>query len=317
MASKSEKKYQKELSNLINQQYQAGQQFLTGQEARLQQYQPQVEEQITTTFESQVPQVQQLAETQRGQVAQQKEQTKFERESALASARRQYQEGTQRTQQLFGGVAGSSAGQAQSELLAREQQRQMGATTRQSQQQLGGLEQTLRDIETTTANQLQKLQIDKQNALLQARDSFRQQLDTINSQRFQLASDKASKQITALQDFNARRRQIEDYTRQQQANLQAYKDQQNFGLGIYEQQLRLAQKYPTGTPAINLPNLASYGYNDAGRLGAINQLLTVSDNDLRKGGYSRETMNVGNTQTQVIRSADGSIYDAYTGARLK
>jgi hypothetical protein len=317
MASKSEKKYQKELSNLINQQYNAGQQFLTGQEARLQQYQPQVEEQITTTFESQVPQVQQLAQTQRTQVAGQQEQTKQQRESALSEARRQYQEGTQRTQQLFGGVAGSSAGQAQSELLAREQQRQMGATTRQAQQQLGGLEQTLRDIETTTANQLQKLQIDKQNALLQARDTFRQQLDTINSERFKLASDKASKQITALQDFNARRRQIEDYTRQQEANLQAYKDQQNFGLGIYEQQLRLAQKYPTGTPAVNVPNLASYGYNDAGRLGAINQLLTVSDNDLRKAGYSRETMNVGNTQTQVIRSADGSIYDAYTGARLK
>lgn len=317
MASKREKKYQKELTNLINQQYQVGQEFLTGQEGRLQQYQPQVEEQITTTFESQVPQVQQLAQRQRTQVAGQQEETKQQRESALAEARRQYQEGTQRTQQLFGGVGGSSAGVAQSELLAREQQRQMGATTRQSQQQLGGLDQTLRDIDTTTSNQLQKLQIDKQNALLQARDTFRQQLDTINSQRFQLASDKASKQITALQDFNSRRRQIEDYSRQQEANLQSYKDQQNFGLGIYEQQLRLAQRYPTGTPAVNLPNLSSYGYNDAGRLGAINQLLTVSDNDLRKSGYSRETMNEGNTQQQVIRSADGSIYDAYTGARLK
>jgi hypothetical protein len=316
MASKREKQYQKDLQKLINQQYQSGQEFLGGQEARLQQFQPQVEQQITTAYESQVPQVQQLAERQTGQVRGQQEETRSQRESALASARRQYQEGTQRTQQLFGGVGGSSAGLAQSELLAREQTRQMGATQRQAQQTIGGLEQNIRDIETTTANQLQKLQTDKSNALLQARDTFRQQLDTINSQRFQLASDKASKQITALQDFNLRRRQIEDYARQQQANLQSFKDQQNFGLGIYEQQLKLAQRYPTGTPAINVPNLESYGYNDAGRLGAIEQLLLLSDNDLRKAGYARDTMNVGNTPTQVLRSPVG-IYDTYSGVKLR
>jgi hypothetical protein len=318
MASKKEKQYQKDLQKLINQQYNAGQQFLTGQEARLQQFQPQVEEQITTTYESQIPQVQQLAESQRGQVRGQQEETKSQRESALAQARRQYQEGTQRTQSLFGGVGGSSAGLAQSELLAREQTRQMGATQRQAQQTLGGLEQTLRDIETTTANQLQKLQIDKQNALLQARDQFRQQLDAINSQRFQLAQDKANKQITALQDFNARRRQIEDFARQQEANLQAYKDQQTFGLGIYEQQLRLAQKYPTTTGSnINYPNLIGYGDDNAGRLGAINQLLALSDTDLRKGGYARETVTIGNTQRQVLRDATGALFDTYTAERLR
>jgi hypothetical protein len=316
MASKKEKQYQKDLQKLINQQYQAGQQFLGGQEARLQQFQPQVEEQITTTYESQVPQVQQLAETQTGQVRSQQEQTRAERESALASARRQYQEGTQRTQQLFGGVGGSSAGLAQSELLAREQARQMGATQRQAQQTIGGLEQNIRDIETTTANQLQKLQTDKSNALLQARDQFRQQLDTINSQRFQLAQDKANKQIQALQEFNARRRQIEDFTRQQQANLQAYKDQQTFGLGIYEQQLRLAQRYQPST-SINYPNLIGYGYDNTGRQGAINQLMSLSDTDLRKGGYSRETITVGNTPRQVIRDATGALFDTYTGERIR
>jgi hypothetical protein len=317
MASKKEKQYQKDLQKLINQQYQSGQQFLGGQEARLQQFQPQVEEQITTTYESQIPQVQQLAETQTGQVRSQQEQTRAERESALASARRQYQEGTQRTQQLFGGVGGSSAGLAQSELLAREQARQMGATQRQAQQTIGGLEQNIRDIETTTANQLQKLQTDKSNALLQARDQFRQQLDTINSQRFQLAQDKANKQIQALQEFNARRRQIEDFTRQQQANLQAYKDQQTFGLGIYEQQLRLAQRYQPTTPSIQYPNLIGYGDDNSARGIAINQLMTLSDTDLRKGGYARETVTIGNTPRQVIRDASGALFDTYTYERLR
>jgi len=193
----------------------------------------------------------------------------------------------------------------------------MGATQRQAQQTIGGLEQNIRDIETTTANQLQKLQTDKSNALLQARDTFRQQLDTINSQRFQLASDKASKQITALQDFNLRRRQIEDYARQQQANLQSFKDQQNFGLGIYEQQLKLAQRYPTTTGSnINYPDLQSITDKNE-RLSAISKLQSLSDTELRKGGYYRATENIGNQQISVIGTPTGAQFNTYNADRVR
>ena len=248
MASKKEKQYQKDLKNLINQQYSAGTQYLTGQEQRLQSFQPQVEEQIKTTYDVQAPQIQEQLRQQTAGIRGQQEETRAQRESALASARRQYQEGTQRTQALFGGVAGSSAGMAQSELLAREQQRQFGQTQRQAQQNISGLEQNLMTAQATTEQQLRRVEQDKQNALLQSRDAFRQQLDTINSQRFQLAQDKANKQIQALQEFNARRRQLEDFYKQQEASINAYRTQSQIGLQNYAQQLAMAQRYQPTQP---------------------------------------------------------------------
>jgi len=253
--SKSEKQYQKDVKKAIESSYQSGLQYLGGQEQRLQAFQPQIEEQIRTTYETQLPQIQEQLRQQTVGIRGQQEETRAQRESALASARRQYQEGTQRTQALFGGVAGSSAGQAQSELLAREQSRQMGATQRQAQQTIGGLEQNLMNVQAQTQQALRQVEQDKQSALIKARDAFRQQLDTINSQRFQLAQDKSNKQLQALQDFNARRRQLEDYYKQQQDSIANYRTQQQIGLETYGQQLQLAQRYnPTATGGIS--NLA-------------------------------------------------------------
>jgi hypothetical protein len=254
--SKAEQDYQKNVSKSIKSAYESGLQYLGGQEQRLQAFQPQVEQQIAQTFESQVPQIQEQLRQQTAGIRGQQEETRAQRESALASARRQYQEGTQRTQQLFGGVAGSSAGQAQSELLAREQARQMGATTRQAQTGIAGLEENLRNVQATTSQALRQVEQEKQSALIKARDQFRQQLDTINSQRFQLAQDKANKQLTALQDFNARRRQLEDYYTQQQDAIANYRTQQQIGLETYGQQLQLAQKYTPSAVTGGISNLA-------------------------------------------------------------
>lgn len=255
--SKAEKEYQKQVNKAIEKSFAEGSEYLAGQEARLQQFQPQVEQQITSAYEAQIPEIQRLTEQQRTQIAGQQEETKAQRESALASARRQFEEGTQRAQALFGGVAGSSAGQAQSELLAREQARQFGATQRQSQQNILGLQENLRNVEATSAQQIRQLQIDKQQALLKARDDFRNQLDAISGQRFQLAQDKANKQLQALQDFNARRRQLEDYYTQQEDAVASLRTQAEFGLENYAQQLAIAQRFqPTAVQQPSLSNLA-------------------------------------------------------------
>jgi hypothetical protein len=209
-----------------------------------------MEQAVTQTYEAQIPEVQRQLEQQRVATGQQQEMVKGARESALAGARRQYQEGTQRTQQLFGGVAGSSAGQAQSELLAREQQRQFGQTQTATTQNLGQLASNLANVEQQASNQIIQINADKSKALAQARDQFRQQLDTINSQRFQLSQDKTNKQLQALQDFNSRRRTLEDFYTQQQASLNAYRTQNQIGLQNYAEQLRLANLYtPTQTTA--------------------------------------------------------------------
>ena len=255
--SKAEQQYQKSVSQAIKGAYQQGTQYLTGQEQRLQAFQPQLEQQIAQTYESQVPQIQEQLRQQTVGIRGQQEETRAQRESALAQARRQYEESTQRAQQLFGGVAGSSAGQAQSELLAREQARQMGATTRQAQLGIAGLEENLRNVEATTAGALRQVEQEKQSALVKSRDQFRQKLDDIGAQRFQLAQDKANKQLQALQDFNTRRRQLEDYYTQQQQNLATFKTQAQINLENYGKQLALAQRYQPAQQQVNpLANLA-------------------------------------------------------------
>lgn len=246
--SKAEKDYQKNVAKNIQEQFQSGTSFLTGQEQRLQGLQPQIEEQVRATYEAQVPQIQETERQQTAGIRGQQEETRAQRESALAQARRQYQEGTQRAQALFGGVAGSSAGLAQSELLAREQARQMGATQRQASQNILGLEENLRNVQATTAQALRQVEQDKQSAILKVRDQFRQQLDAINSQRFQLAQDKSNKQLQALQDFNARRRQLEDYYTQQEDALRNTREQAAIGLENYAQQLQLAQRFTPAAP---------------------------------------------------------------------
>lgn len=254
--SKAEQEYQKNLQKNIEQSYGEGFNYLAEQEARLRGMQPQYEQQITETFQTQVPQLEQLAAEQKTAIGTQQEQTRAQRESALAQARRAYEEGQTRTQQMFGGVRGSSAGQAQSELLGRELLRQTGETQRATNVNLGSLNQALRDIDTQVANQKRQIEFQKQDALLKARDTFRSQLDTIGQKRFELGQNKASAQLQALQDFNTRRRQLEDYYTQQEASLENYKQQQQIGLQTYAQQLQIAQRYSPTAQTGGIGNLA-------------------------------------------------------------
>lgn len=285
--SKSEKQYQRDVQKAIESSYQSGLEYLGGQEQRLQAFQPQVEEQITQTYQTQVPQIQEQLRQQTVGIRGQQEETRAQRESALAQARRQFQEGTQRTQALFGGVGGSSAGMAQSELLAREQARQFGETTRASQRNILGLEENLRNVEATTAQALRQVEQEKQSALTKARDQFRQQLDAINSQRFQLAQDKANKQLTALQDFNTRRRQLEDYYKQQQDSIANYRTQSQINLENYGKQLALASRYQTTNVANPLANLAGISLSalktsDPTRATQFAQQIANADANTRK-----------------------------------
>jgi len=261
--SKAEQDYQKQVEKTLGQTYGEQAQFLAGQEARLREMQPQYEQQVTETFASQIPQLEQMATEQKTAIGTQQEQTRAQRESALAQARRAYEEGQIKTQQMFGGVKGSSAGQAQSEFLGRELLRQTGETQRAANVNLGTLNQALRDVQTQVANQKRQIDFQKQDALLKARDQFRNQLDTIAQQRFQLGQNRANAQLQALQDFNARRRQLEDFYTQQDAALENYRQQQQIGLQTYAQQLQIAQRYsPAATGGIsNLAGLSLSALN--------------------------------------------------------
>jgi hypothetical protein len=257
----SEKKQLKKTQDQINKSFKNAQNIYSTQARELQQLQPQYEQSIMQGYESQIPMLQQQFQSsldsinlQRPLLQQQfqsgmeniglqKEQTKGQRESALATARRQYEQGLQKSQQLFGGVGGSSAGMASADILGAEQLRQTGQAETQSAQnlmslgtaerglqgqytnQLQQLELAERDLRGQLTNQLQQLEVRKQQDLMKLRDSFRQELNQINSQRGALSLNKANAQLSALQDYNTRKRQLEDMVTQQRMNLESYAQQ--------------------------------------------------------------------------------------------
>lgn len=304
--SKAEQQYQQNVQKTLEETYGAGLQTLGEQEARLREMQPQYEQRITETFQTQVPQLEQLGAEQTASIAAQQEQTKAARESALAQARRAYEEGQIRTGQMFGGVRGSSAGQAQSELLGRELLRQTGETQRATNVNLGTLNQALRDVQNQVSNQKRQLEFQKQDALLKARDQFRNQLDTISQQRFQLGQNKANAQLQALQDFNARRRQLEDFYTQQDAAIENYRQQQQIGLENYANQLALSQRttQPQQSGISNLAGLSLTALNRQSSTQARDFARQIAASPTLQQTY-RATVSPDGTRLQFVDAQTG------------
>jgi hypothetical protein len=237
----------KETQKGISKQYKSAQKLYDTQARELQQLQPQYEQSIIQGYESQRPMLEQTAQKSIADIGLQKEQTKQQRESALSTARRQYEQGLQKTQQLFGGVAGSSAGMAASDITGAEQMRQFGQATTQAGQNLMQLGQAERDVQTNLTNALQQLEVRKQQDLMKLRDSFRQELNQINQAKGTLSMNKANAQFAALQDYNNRRRALDDMVTEQRMNLETY-----------AQQLKLQAQYTPATAKVpDLTNLST------------------------------------------------------------
>jgi hypothetical protein len=259
-----EKKNLKNTQKQIDKSYKEAQKMYDTQAAQLAQLQPQYEQTIVQGYESQVPMLQQQAKFGMENIGLQKEQAGQQRETALSSARRQYEQGLQRTQQLFGGVAGSNVGQASSDILAAEQMRQLGSTQAQSAQTFQQLGSQERDIQVNLTNALQQLEVRKQQDLMKLRDSFRQELNQINAQRGALSLNKANAQLQALQDYNARKRQLEDLASQRKYDMESY-----------AQKLRLSNQYNTSSQTSKNGPLARLGYENEQRKAIFEQAKNI------------------------------------------
>jgi len=212
----------KEYQSQIDKLYKQGLQNISGQERRLQEYQPQYLSQIQALYESQVPELQRVTEQGRSAIGEQETGVRKQEQTALAEARRQYEQGVQKGQQLFGGVAGSSTGQAFSDIASQELLRGTGNVMTTSSENINRLNTARRDLESKLQTDLAKLDLDKKSALLTAQNQFRQELDSINSKRYELQTQKANAQLQALKDFNSRKQNLEDFYIKQQADLQNY-----------------------------------------------------------------------------------------------
>lgn len=291
----------KEQQKSISKQYKSAQKLYDTQERELKQLQPQYEQSIIQGYESQRPMLEQTAQKSIADIGLQKEQTKQQRESALSTARRQYEQGLQKTQQLFGGVAGSSAGMAASDITGAEQMRQFGQATTQASQNLLQLGQAERDVQTNLTNALQQLEVRKQQDLMKLRDSFRQELNQINQAKGTLSMNKANAQLAALQDYNTRRRALDDMVTEQRMNLETY-----------AQQLKLQAQYTPAQPSgagIVLPNFRTL--SDAERSRQIQNILKPSNVNaqiaLQEAGFEVR---------DDIPGSERVIFNPYTGLTI-
>lgn len=118
---------------------------------------------------------------------------------ALTAATRLYNELQRGGQQRFGGA--SSAGEAYQTLTATEQQRRQGtiySAWDTAMQQIGTLKANLQEKFLTAKKEIA---LQTQQAISQARSDFNNALASINSQRGQAQSDKATASMNALQDL--------------------------------------------------------------------------------------------------------------------
>lgn len=186
-------------------------------------------------------------------LGQNQEKAAYQNESALAAARRLYDQLRTGYNQRFGGS--SSAGGAASEISAVEQQRQQGQTQRSYQDIKSTIDAEMQKVNDSYNQNLLQLEQSKQSAINQANRDFQSKLLQIAQSRAEAASAKANARLAALQDLRNKVYQINLQNMQFQQTLQAQKQAAELNLGNYAK--TVAGSITTGT---NAPG-SQYGLN--------------------------------------------------------
>lgn len=281
----AEEKYQEMLRKEIQNAYQQQIDFLSSQEANLQSQFPGQLEQLGAQYEALRPELQAQLKAQQEAGATAQEGIKATEQQNLATIRRGAEEQGLRAVQQFGGVAGSSAGQAAGELLAREQLRAQGAARTQAAQNIQNVQQQLRTIQAEYDSNINKLNLEKERALQTARTEFNRQLDTIRASKMQAGVTKSNQTIVALQDFASRRRAIEDQSTALANNLTILKQQAESQANLLRLQSSLAA--PATTP-VSFGALFAAGDKKIGQSNEAAKLLQslVATGNLSKYGVT-------------------------------
>lgn len=221
-------------------------------EASLREQQPQILGEVQGQYDVN----KQLATTGKtgamNQIGVQETQGQRGKEDAMSRARRIFQEQQIGSQQRFGGS--SSAGQASSELLARNLQTEQGQTQRQYNdfvQQIGVKKQ---EVEQKFNDTILQLNQQKDMAMNQITRDFQQKLLEIQNNRAQLESAKATAKLQALMDLRNKTYAIQQ---QNQQFLQQVALQKNQTLGSYD---NLVNQFSQGA------NQSTQGAQQAGQV---------------------------------------------------
>ena len=212
---------------------------------------------FTKPYESQVPLIQQSLQEGLGGLESAGLQAAQQEQSALDAARRLYNELTQRNTNLFGTGAGSSVGQAASELLNRDQYRSMGDIRTQGVNARADIQRETRNLQERANAQLQSIELQKQQALSQAELAFRDKMDQLDQLEMQTRQNRGVDKMNLLREYRA---QVAN------TNAQAQAYQQQIAQMAYQAQLQLANSVSDIQGAAQ--NALNYGGQ---RLNSLNQ----------------------------------------------
>lgn len=307
----AEQKYQEQLQKQIENAYRQQVGYLTEQEARLQSQLPDYLAGIASPFEQQRPLLEQQLGEQQARGVTEEERLRGLEQRALADVRRGAEEQGLRTVQQFGGVGGSSAAQAASELVGREALRQQGAARTQTVQGIQNIQDQLRAIQSEYNANVAQLQLQKEQALSGARLNFQQQIDSIRKEKALAGVTKAQQTISALQDFATRRREIENQVTTQQNNLETLRETAALNAQNIRLQASLIQQ-----PGASTPIKFNTFTNAAETAKALQGIISQTGNDpvqlanfgLRYAGQSPEGLDLYATSEGSIINTAGQRY---------
>lgn len=159
------------------------------------------------------------------------------KEDALAASRRLYDELRQGYNQRFGGA--SSAGQAASEISAREQQRQQGGISNSYEETVRTIQTQKQELDKSFQTTLLQLESSKQNAIAQAQQDFTSKMAQINNARGDLTINKGQQRLQALESLRQQVYNINNNAVQNAAAIKRQAEEQAKALDEYLNQSRL------------------------------------------------------------------------------
>lgn len=215
--------------------------------------------QATAPYDAQRPLLDQALNEGQTAVESAKMGVRKDEQNALSAARNLYQELNQAGIQRFGGS--SSAGEFANQLLGREFQRNVGKAFDTAGQNIQKLVDKGIQIKQNYDTQLQSLETQKQGALSQARDVFRQRLDQINNTRLGLSENKAQLKLQALQQLRSEAMQIAQQHEQFRQQLIAQSQAADLNLRNAISQYRATATSPVAVDAQGNPTMSTFGSN--------------------------------------------------------
>jgi hypothetical protein len=249
------------MDQMINDIFAPTMDYLNQAEAKINEQQPGVEQEISSQYQTSAESLQGEKASGERQIAQQGQQAFQRKEDAASAARRLYGELKTGGQQRFGGA--TSAGQAYGELLGTQLQRGLGQAQSGYNDAMMLITNAGKDLELKYTTALKELENQKNSALNEARRYFDDKLLEISRLKGEAESNKASARLQELQNLRNTVYSIkmQDYQYQQQLATNYQTTQQ----AVEASRQKLLQSVGVGSTAYN-NYLASSTVNPANQL---------------------------------------------------